>query len=286
MIDYQTFAPDAAAEESVRRALAALRATWTAQGRLESLPALIRGALDAPDPRFVHAHAADFASHHFVMLYAAETDCPALFRLRIDGLGDASKLEFFLNVAGRLGAPAVIRLLAARGADLNAGEDDGLHRHTALHWAAYQGHAAAVAALLEQPGLELETRDGHGTTALTVAVDRRRLAIAEMLIGAGARFDPECALRAFRADGGGVEFAIRHLRDLNFLGPKSGIGPLHAAIAYRAPDAARRLLAAGADPELRSRRQFKRPGVVYPAKASARDYALLGGDRELAALLG
>ena len=71
----------------------------------------------------------------------------------------------------------------ARGADLNAA--DASLGWTALIWAAKEGHAATVAALLEQ-GADPRVRDSAGDDALLWAARKGHAAIAEALLARGA----------------------------------------------------------------------------------------------------
>jgi len=274
MLSLSQFVPDRAAEESVVRALDEMRRVYTMQGRLDQLRSPLAELVANPDVQTVYAHRDVVCREHFVMLYAAETDCVPLFRLRIEGVGDRTNLEFFLLVAGRMGAAGIIRYLGAQGVDVNVAEDDGLHRHTALHWAVYQNETDAVAALIEQPAIDLERLDGHGTTALDLALGLdSRTGPAELLADAGARIRPDAVVQvARRLDLPSLEIVLHHAADPNAIGPKTGIAPLHGAVANMRVDTARRLLQAGADPLLPTQRMFKASGVKYPRGATPLDY--------------
>lgn len=75
--------------------------------------------------------------------------------------------------------PALIRLLVAAGADLNAQDQKG---ESALMKAAKQGHAALVALLLAA-GANRELRDKRGKTALSKAMKNRHMDVARLLLG-------------------------------------------------------------------------------------------------------
>lgn len=278
MLSLAEFLPDRAAEEAVVRALDELRRVHTMQGRLDKLQSPVADLVASPDPEAVYAHRDAICRQHFVMLYAAETDCVPLFRLRIEAVGDRSNLEFFLLVAGRMGAARVIRYLGEQGVDVNAAENDGTHRHTALHWAVYQNHPDAVAALIAQPKIDLECVDGHGTTALDLSLYQARcIRSAELLTAAGAHIHADTVVQVARGrDLPALELVLRHGADPNALSPKTGIAPLHAAAMGLAEDVLRRLLQAGADPSLPTRRKFKAAGVIYPRGATPIDYLDLG----------
>ncbi|MCF2534030.1 ankyrin repeat domain-containing protein [Yinghuangia sp. KLBMP8922] len=274
MLSLAEFLPDQAAEEAVVRALDELRRVSTMQGNLDRLQGPVAELVARPDPKAVYAHRDAVCGEHFVMLYAAETDCVPLFRLRIEGVGDRGKLEFYLVTAARMGAAGVVRYLGAQGADVNAAENDGRHRHTALHWAVYQNHPDTVAALIAQPGIDLDRLDGHGTTALDLALYRpQRIESAKLLTSAGAHIRPDTVVQVARDhDLAALDLVLRHGADPNAFSPKTGIAPLHAAAMAFGEDVVRRLLQAGADPLLPTRRKFKASRVEYPRGATPVDY--------------
>jgi hypothetical protein len=68
------------------------------------------------------------------------------------------------SARAQLGA---VRALLAAGADVEAADGGGW---TALQWAAQQGYAEVVAALLAAPGVDAEAADDFGQTPLAVAV--------------------------------------------------------------------------------------------------------------------
>jgi ankyrin repeat protein len=90
-----------------------------------------------------------------------------------------------IHYAARGGRCAVIALLAARGADINA-EDDCLS--TPLHIATTGGHDAAVAVLLEIGAKTNKTNDS-GYTPLHCAVMAGETRIARRLLACGAAPD-------------------------------------------------------------------------------------------------
>ena len=84
----------------------------------------------------------------------------------------------------RSGGADVVRLLVQGGADVNA--NDGAKRCTALHMAARRGNVEIAEALLDC-GAELDARDRLGDTPLRRAVNCRKVQVAALLIGRGAR---------------------------------------------------------------------------------------------------
>jgi ankyrin repeat protein len=83
----------------------------------------------------------------------------------------------------RTGSLEGVKLLLARGAAVNAKETG--RGQTALMWAASEGHADVVGALLAG-GAEVQARSSGGFTAFLFAVREGRLDIAKMLLAAGA----------------------------------------------------------------------------------------------------
>jgi len=80
------------------------------------------------------------------------------------------------------GRTAVVELLLAAGADVDAKDEDGW---TALHDAAWGGHAA-VAELLLAAGADVNAQDNDGWIALHDAARNGHSAVVELLLEAGA----------------------------------------------------------------------------------------------------
>ncbi|HVX11946.1 MAG TPA: ankyrin repeat domain-containing protein [Pirellulales bacterium] len=93
-----------------------------------------------------------------------------------------------LHVAAIGGDPELIRLLVARGLDVNAVDDH--FNDTPLEYAVGKDKRDAVAALIEAGG-GVNHQDGSGRTFLHAAVMGNRVEIAKMLLAAGA--DPTIA---------------------------------------------------------------------------------------------
>jgi len=82
-----------------------------------------------------------------------------------------------LHYAAWRGHTAVVELLLAAGADINAKENEGW---TALHFAAQEGHVAVVKLLLEA-GADVNAKDEYGMTALHWAEERGHADLVEIL---------------------------------------------------------------------------------------------------------
>ena len=80
------------------------------------------------------------------------------------------------------GSADAVRMLIARGADVNAKEPS--QNQTALMWAAAERHADVVKLLIEH-GADLQARTKKGFTALHFAAREGDLDIARLLLAAG-----------------------------------------------------------------------------------------------------
>lgn len=279
-LSYDEFVPDLAAEASVVRALDHMQRVYLSQGKLDTLRGPVAELVDKPDPRGVHAHRGVMCRDHAVMLYAATTDCVPLFRLRVEDVGERSNLEFFWMEAAIHGSAGVLRYLAGQGVDVNTTLAKDPHRHTALHWAVYQGREDVAAVLIARPEIDLDRRDARGYTALDLAFTSYRLGTAEQLAAAGAYISPDTVARVARSGTPpALDVVLRHGADPNAYGASKGIAPLHAAVTSVRPDAVRRLLAAGADPGLPTRRVFRASGIRYPRGATPLDCLVLAAPK-------
>ena len=193
-----------------------------------------------------------------------------------------------LMTAARAGnADAVGRLLAA-GADVDAATREGAYgAQTALMWAVAQKHPAVVEVLLAHGadvnarsttftetvktistyanyGLQCVPRDecyitevpSGGFTPLLFAARVGDLASARLLVAAGADVNEAApdgagalALAALSGHGAVGALLLDHGADPN--AAEGGYAPLHAAILHRDPTLAEALLSAGADPNAR-----------------------------------
>lgn len=121
-----------------------------------------------------------------------------------------------------------------------------------LHIAATKGQVVIVRALLEH-GVEVDVRDAAGHTPLHLALASGRVQLAEMLFDAGGAESPQALLfalvRADSADRDVLALLRRRGADFNARDP-SGQAPLHLAVADGQVALAKRLILAGADPNL------------------------------------
>ena len=176
--------------------------------------------------------------------------------------------------AARAGSPRVVEQLLAAGADPNASATRG---QTALMWAVSQQHSDVVGVLLEyeadvnarsetwsqvmavsphsNPANQQNVPHG-GNTALTFAARVGDLSSARMLVNAGADVNDADArgvsvmvLAAHSGFRDLVEFVLEEGADPNMA--EGGFSALHLAIMRRDEHMVSRLLARGADPNIR-----------------------------------
>jgi ankyrin repeat protein len=144
-----------------------------------------------------------------------------------------------LMIAAALGHPDIASILLARGADVNARDEQGTRPlHAASRHAFANRDTARARQLLELligKGAELDARDAHGDSALHVLL--------------GARAEPRSV---------GDQQHLQALLSLFLVGRADvnlqddrGVSPLHACALHGLILPARALLAARADPESR-----------------------------------
>lgn len=186
----------------------------------------------------------DAANRHGItpLFLAAVNASPALVTRLLDaGANPAaarSDGETVLMTAARTGSVDVLRILAERGADVNATEK--WRGQTALMWAAAQKHAAAARLLIDR-GAHVNARSTAGYSPLVFAVRAGDRETVRVLLGAGADVNQTVpdgtsalvvaitnahySLGTFLLDAGA---------DPNRGAP--GGTPLHSAVRSRSPD--------------------------------------------------
>jgi uncharacterized protein len=191
--------------------------------------------------------------------------------------GGRTPLHLFADWPGhRLNAAAIVRTLAANGADLDAPAVGMWHRETPLHWAASNDDVALIDALLDAGAdIEHEGSSIDGGPPLSSAVGYGQWAAAGRLVERGARTllwqeaalgllpaiirrleaDPSQQLEAlsgpfWNACHGGqlaaAQYLLAHGADLNWPAPWSGQTPLDIAERAGRSDVAAWLLKKGA----------------------------------------
>jgi truncated hemoglobin YjbI len=152
-------------------------------------PELIRFVLDALDrePTLATRHFSGRTLLHFASAAGSVDVVASLLRLGTDpntpDRGGHTPLYRVANECASETGPAVVRMLAQAGADVNA--FTGVTRATPLHMAARRGYVEIARALLEC-GAAIEARDSKGATPLQRALNCRRREIARFLVERGA----------------------------------------------------------------------------------------------------
>ena len=148
-----------------------------------------------------------------------------------------------------------VRLLVGQGLDVDTAQADGA---TALHWAAYWNDGVTVD-LLARSGANVDAENAYGATPLWVACANRHTGSVERLLDWGA--NPNIGLRAgetllMRCVRTGDPVAVRALlgqgADVTSAEPARGQTALMWAAATRHPEVTRLLLAHGAAVDTRT----------------------------------
>jgi ankyrin repeat protein len=165
--------------------------------------------------------------------------------VRADALHD-------LMLAAALDNGQGIRQLLSAGVDPNLRASNG---DSALHVAAREESAAALAQLLKHPDLQVDASNQAGETPLMLAALRGRLDLVKALVARGAainRVGWSPLHYACTGPGGGVvSWLLLQGAEMNAKAP-NGTTALMMAAGYGGPSAAETLLDVGADPKLRN----------------------------------
>ena len=141
--------------------------------------------------------------------------------------------ESALMTAARSGSLAAVKTLLSGGARIDAKEDR--RGQTALIWAAAEGHADVVQALIDA-GADFKTRLASGFTPLMFAVREGRIDVVRVLLKAGADVNETVPSDGGRRRGYGGRL------------PPVGASPLLVAVMNAHYELAASLLDAGANP--------------------------------------
>jgi ankyrin repeat protein len=191
--------------------------------------------------------------------------------------GGRTPLHLFADWPGHIpNAPAIVQILAASGADLDAPAVGMRHRETPLHWAASNDDVVLIDALLDAGAdIEHEGSSIDGGPPLSSAVGYGQWTAARWLVERGARTllwheaalglmpaimrrveadpsPPPAALSGplWQACHGGqlvaAQYLLAHGADLNWAAPWSGQTPLDVAQQTRRSDVVAWLLEMGA----------------------------------------
>ena len=150
---------------------------------------------------------------------------------------------------------ATVGILLNRGVDADTPQGDGA---TALHWAAHWNDLRTVDRLIEA-GANVNAANALGATPLWVACASRNTEVVERLLAAGADANRgllvgETLLMRCTATGdpAAVRSLIEHGADVDATEPENGQTALMWAAAHRQPEVARVLLAHGAAVDART----------------------------------
>ena len=89
-----------------------------------------------------------------------------------------------LYMASQNGHVDTVKVLIDAGGDINQANHQG---STPLYAASWEGDIEMVQLFLQQPNIELNTRNKYGKTALTKATEENFDAIVQLLTNAGAQ---------------------------------------------------------------------------------------------------
>ena len=165
-----------------------------------------------------------------------------------------------------------VRALLAEGVDVDTAQPDGA---TALHWAAYRNDPE-IAALLLDAGADVDATNELGATPVWLAADNGSAAMVQRLLAAGA--DPDIALHngetpVMTASRTGNADAVRLLAaggaDVNAKERSRGQTALMWAVAQGHHEIIDVLLAHGADVHARSR---VRPRMMHADSTNGSQY--------------
>jgi ankyrin repeat protein len=145
-----------------------------------------------------------------------------------------------LHYAADRGHKDIVELLIAKGADINAKNNDG---QTPLHYAVEKGHND-IAELFIADGADINAKNNEGQTLVDIAVNQNRSEVVKLLVAKGANISIHAAARI--GDLVIVENLIQKGTDLNTK-DASGRTALHYAVEKGHKDIVELLIANGAN---------------------------------------
>mmetsp|Transcript_5649 Transcript_5649/g.35073 ORF Transcript_5649/g.35073 Transcript_5649/m.35073 type:complete len:796 (+) Transcript_5649:230-2617(+) len=198
---------------------------------------------------------------------------------RVRGMIESNLAEYTmkettaLRFAASQGDAATVRAVIRQGINVNIPNDEG---RTALMIAAAEGDERVVSMLLDVPDIDVNAHDAFGRTALREAVENKHNIVAEMLLKVGGSLGLSNLESAKRLSIAIAEEDDRLLAVLLLAGaPASsqdycGRSPLHVAAYYGNVTATALLLHHGAD-----------PNAVDNWGRCPRDEAILSGETQI-----
>lgn len=166
-------------------------------------------------------------------------------------LSKAGSFEDFFKAIVFDQVPIVANLIY-RGMDPNTPTEKG---EPALVFAVRSGAPKTVAFLLKQPGIQVDAINAADETALMLAANANDMALANLLIEAGASVNrPNWTALHYAASKGHIAMMRLLIDNDAYIDAESpnGTTPLMMAAYYASPSAVKLMLEEGADPTLKN----------------------------------
>ena len=166
-------------------------------------------------------------------------------------LSKAGSFEDFFKAIVFDQVPIVANLIY-RGMDPNSPPEKG---EPALVFAVRSGAPKTVAFLLKQPGIQVDAINAADETALMLAANANDMALANLLIEAGASVNrPNWTALHYAASKGHIAMMRLLIDNDAYIDAESpnGTTPLMMAAYYASPSAVKLMLEEGADPTLKN----------------------------------
>jgi ankyrin repeat protein len=178
----------------------------------------------------------------------------------IESGADVNELDSWgtaLAIAVSKGSDKIVQLLIDAGADVEGATSSGAGGERPLHLAATRTSGASTARLLVSRGAQLDARDKAGRTPLMTAFLADNVAVAEVLLAAGADLEAvdsnlgasPLSWAACRGRFRAAKFLLSKGAQINRRTGPDGDTPLHCAVMGKgpSPEMIRYLVANGAD---------------------------------------